>query len=155
MCPLPRLALGRVLFLALLLDVSSPSPHPLPRLTLGHTHPFPAWFWDVTRRDVTSRLVLGCIVTPHARCTAATGSSFFIFIFALADRSLSFTCTWGPPPARPFVTRRPCCVAFVMSPCRVASVTLVVSPSCCPGRSASSEWLAPWRDTRFGPVADM
>ena len=148
------------------MDVSSPLPHPLPRLTLGHTHPFPAWFWDVTRRDVTSRLVLGCIVT-HLTLDVPLpyfyfyGSSFFFFIFALADRSLSFTCTWGPPPARLFVTCHPDSpllhrfrhVALLRDsrrlhhPCRVA----VVLPQAVRLLGVACSWC----DTRFGPVADM
>src|ERR1700722_16955057 len=31
----------------------------LPPLALGHS-PFSAWDWDMTRRDIASRLTLGC-----------------------------------------------------------------------------------------------
>jgi hypothetical protein len=132
---------------------------PFPRLALGHTHPFPRLvlgvFWDVTRRDVTSCLILGCVV-PHTTLGARrhcllflfSGSSFS-FSFLLSPIAPLLSYVHGDPSCSPLRHASP----FVASPlplsCRPAPVvspssscprprhlvlTLAISPSLSPSR---------------------
>ena len=111
-------------------------PSPLPRFG---THPFPAWFWDVTQCDVTSRLVLGCVV-PHAQHSILPPLFLLSFLVRLfffflssskfsADCSPSLTCTWGPILLAPLSCAAPVASPFITSPS---------PPSHHPHRGASS-----------------
>jgi hypothetical protein len=103
------------------------------------------------------------------RCEARRCRSQLVcFLLLLFFRSLTAPfVTWEPPPARPFVTRRPRRVALpcrIVLPCHVSlALTYVTSPHrvalSTPGHlrvglSASLE-AHPQHDTRFGPVVEM
>ena len=113
-----------------------------------------------TRRALHSR-------TRGARRDAAK-ASWFVFFYFYFFRSLTAPfLTWEPPPARPFVTRRPRRVALpccIMLPCRVSlalayvtslhRVALSTPGHLRVGLSASLE-AHPQHNTRFGPVVEM
>ena len=52
--------------------------------------------------------------------------SWFVFFLLLLFHSLTTSFPWNPPPARPFVTDRPCHVAYT-PPCRVVGDACALS----------------------------